>query len=105
MVITEELWEIMQQDQKHPQCALNNKQGDISDKRRIRLLQTAKCVITIQSYSICTCGLYLVEDLHRFVELYVPQEGSQILKEVDQQLCVHGPTLKEVRHHYLISDR
>lgn len=27
MVITQELWEIMQQDQKDPQCALNPQQG------------------------------------------------------------------------------
>lgn len=38
--------------------------------------------------------LYLVEDLHRFVELYIPQEGGQILEEVNQQLSIHGPPLE-----------
>lgn len=38
---------------------------------------------------------YLVEDLHRFVELYIPQERRQVLEEIDEQLRVHGPTLKD----------
>ncbi len=38
--------------------------------------------------------MHLVEDLHRFVELYIPQEWGQVLEEIDQQLCVHGPTLE-----------
>lgn len=38
---------------------------------------------------------HLVEDLHRFVELYVPQERGQILEKINQQLCVHGPTLED----------
>jgi len=38
---------------------------------------------------------HLVEDLHRFVELYIPQEWGQVLEEIDQQLCVHRPTLEE----------
>ena len=46
---------------------------------------------------------YLVENLHRFVELYIPQEGRQVLEQVNQQLSIHGPTLedKEIqsRHH------
>lgn len=37
---------------------------------------------------------HLIEDLHRFVELYIPQERGQVLKEIDQQLCVHRPTLE-----------
>lgn len=38
---------------------------------------------------------HLVEDLHRFVELYVPQERGQVLEKINQQLCVHGPTLED----------
>jgi len=38
---------------------------------------------------------YLVEDLHRFVELYIPQEGSQVFEQVNQQLRIHGPTLED----------
>lgn len=38
---------------------------------------------------------YLVEDLHRFVELDIPQERRQVLEEIDEQLRVHGPTLKD----------
>lgn len=38
---------------------------------------------------------YLVEDLHRFVELYIPQERRQVLEEINEQLCVHGPTLQD----------
>lgn len=38
---------------------------------------------------------HLVEDLHRFVELYIPQERGQVLEEINQQLCVHGPALQE----------
>lgn len=38
---------------------------------------------------------HLVEDLHRFVELYIPQEWGQVLEEINQQLCIHGPTLEE----------
>lgn len=36
---------------------------------------------------------HLIEDLHRFVELYIPQEWGQVLEEINQQLCIHGPTL------------
>lgn len=39
--------------------------------------------------------VYLVENLHRFVELYIPQEGSQVLEQVNQQLRIHGPTLED----------
>lgn len=39
---------------------------------------------------------HLVEDLHRFVELYIPQERGQVLEEINQQLCVHGPTLEDI---------
>ena len=39
--------------------------------------------------------VYLVENLHRFVELYIPQEGGQVLEQVDQQLSIHGPTLED----------
>lgn len=39
---------------------------------------------------------HLVEDLHRFVELDIPQERGQVLKEINQQLCVHGPTLEDI---------
>lgn len=38
---------------------------------------------------------HLVEDLHRFVELYIPQKWGQVLEEINQQLCVHGPTLED----------
>lgn len=38
---------------------------------------------------------YLVEDLHRFVELYIPQEWRQVLEEINEQLCIHGPTLQD----------
>lgn len=38
---------------------------------------------------------HLVEDLHRFVELDIPQERCQVLKEINKQLCVHGPTLED----------
>lgn len=38
---------------------------------------------------------HLVEDLHRFVELYIPQEWGQVLEEINQQLCVHRPTLQD----------
>jgi len=38
---------------------------------------------------------HLVEDLHRFVELYIPQEGGKVLEEINQQLRVHGPTLED----------
>ena len=38
---------------------------------------------------------YLVEDLHRFVELYIPQEWGQVLEEINQQLRIHGPTLQD----------
>lgn len=45
----------------------------------------------------------LVEDLHRFVELHIPQERGQVLEEVNEQLRVHGPALQSsssstVRH-------
>ena len=39
--------------------------------------------------------VYLVENLHRFVELYIPQEGRQVLEQVNQQLSIHGPTLED----------
>lgn len=38
---------------------------------------------------------YLVEDLHRLVELYIPQEWRQVLEEINEQLCIHGPTLQD----------
>lgn len=38
---------------------------------------------------------HLVENLHRFVELYIPQERGQVLEEINQQLRVHGPTLQD----------
>lgn len=43
----------------------------------------------------CWKNEYLVEDLHRFVELYIPQEWRQVLEEINEQLCVHGPTLQD----------
>lgn len=42
-----------------------------------------------------TSRKYLVEDLHRFVELYIPQEWCQVLEEINEQLCIHGPTLQD----------
>lgn len=37
---------------------------------------------------------YLIQYLHRFVELHVPQERCQVLEEVNEELCVHGPALQ-----------
>lgn len=37
---------------------------------------------------------HLVEDLHRFVELNIPQERGQVLEEIDEQLGIHGPPLE-----------
>lgn len=33
--------------------------------------------------------------MHRFVELYIPQEWRQVLEEINEQLCIHGPTLQD----------
>lgn len=42
--------------------------------------------------------LHLVEDLHRFVKLYIPQERGQVLEEINQQLCIHRPSLEDKQY-------
>lgn len=48
---------------------------------------------------------HLVENLHRFVELYIPQERGQVLEEINQQLCVHGPTLEDIMSNKIITQK
>lgn len=107
MIVAQELWEVMQQNQKHSQCTLEPKKKHNCDSKEntrnqgelLTLWQPCRvCVRQIlpkAMYKSNNVVIYLIEDLHRFVQLYIPQERCQVLEEINQQLCVHGPTLPD----------
>ena len=104
MVVTQELWEVVQQYQKYTQRALMK----ITEIKHLDkyldmkfLHKSAGAADTFPLVGFSRRVLYLVENLHRFVELYIPQEGGQVLEQVNQQLRIHGPTLEEQKKQQL----
>lgn len=100
VVVAQELWEVVQEYQKYTQRAL----AEVMDmKCNLGKMPTPssdtvnnRCSTHISLDRIQTeTVVYLVENLHRFVELYIPQEGGQVLEQINQQLSIHGPTLED----------
>lgn len=101
MIIAQELWEVVKQDEKHPQCALMSTQpNSLFRFKGYKQTPGSSFQSVIKQLFRFNVDLYLVEDLHRFDELYIPQERGEVLKEVDQQLCIHGPTLEDISPSY-----